>query len=433
MKVHKILPVFISLTFIFFSRCDTTEPPDNKTLTLNLEDISCTETWLTLTTTNIQLPASINILKNDNVAQTISLNTADTLLYIDSLLPHTNYKFQVSVTQGDQTSGILSNKITATTMDTTSHDFTWQTWTFGGGGEASSINDVTIIDENNIWACGEIYLPDSLGNPDEIPYNVIHWDGQDWKPQKVTINFRGFLITPVLEGIFAFAPNQIWLAGGLAIYGDGNNWTPYDVRLITGYDYLTLSKCWGVNSEQMYFIGMVGSIAIYQNGKWKRIESGTRTYINDVWGIVDDNNEVTAYCPVSSFFTPGDKKILRIKNSQVDSVSWNMDRLLYSIWTNNERYLYVCGSGVFENKKGNWKEIDITSVASNRIRGNGLNDIFVIGDYGFTAHYNGIGWYIFDNLFDFNSGLKGVAIKKNTVVIVGQRDGFGIVAIGRRN
>ena len=55
-------------------------------------------------------------------------------------------------------------------QDTTSHNFTWQTWTFGEH-SSSVLYDVVIIDENNIWAVGEIYLSDSLGQPDPHAYN----------------------------------------------------------------------------------------------------------------------------------------------------------------------------------------------------------------------------------------------------------------------
>ena len=45
--------------------------------------------------------------------------------------------------------------------------------------------DVAIIDENNIWAVGEIYLNDSLGQPDPTPYNAVHWDGISWNLKKI--------------------------------------------------------------------------------------------------------------------------------------------------------------------------------------------------------------------------------------------------------
>ena len=67
---------FISL-FIISISCDSTEPPSNQSLTLKLKDVSCTEAWLQLTTNNIQLPTTINLLKNNIVIQFFNLDTQD--------------------------------------------------------------------------------------------------------------------------------------------------------------------------------------------------------------------------------------------------------------------------------------------------------------------------------------------------------------------
>ena len=128
--------------------------------------------------------------------------------------------------------------------DTTSHNFTFQTFTFGGGG-GSQLYDVAIINDTLAYAVGSIYLNDSTGQYDPLPYNLAVWDGTKWDLKKVTVNFRGNTITPPLYGIFAFSSNQIWLVGDIAIYGDGTNWSTYDIRLLTGYDLLDVTKCWG--------------------------------------------------------------------------------------------------------------------------------------------------------------------------------------------
>jgi hypothetical protein len=66
-------------------------------LKLTLEDVSCTEAWIQLKITNLQLPATLTVYKN-NVAQNNILCYGDTLLYIDSLLPNQTYKFKVVLT-----------------------------------------------------------------------------------------------------------------------------------------------------------------------------------------------------------------------------------------------------------------------------------------------------------------------------------------------
>jgi len=87
---------FLLLLFLFtIISCDTNEPPTNSSISLKLEDVSCTEAWITLTTTNLQLPVTITLKKN-NVAQNNILCYGDTLLYIDSLLHKQTYSFVAS-------------------------------------------------------------------------------------------------------------------------------------------------------------------------------------------------------------------------------------------------------------------------------------------------------------------------------------------------
>ncbi len=420
----KNMIIALMLVISAFS-CDTNEPTDKTGFTLSSGGVSCTEVWLKLSTENTF--GEIIITKDENEFIKLSANNIDTVIYVDYLLPNTTYTFQAIHNHYVLTK---SEKIKITTLDTTSHNFTWQTWTFGGGGGASFINDVAIIDENNIWAAGEIYLPDSLGNPDDKLYNALHWDGNSWIAKRISAEFRGNIITLPLEGAFAFSATDIWLVGSLPIYGDGEDWKIFDIRATTDPG-LSVSKAWGTSSDNMYFVGRGGSIAYYNGQTFIKIESGTTTIINDIWGFVNDNNETIAYAPVSSFFTPGDRKILRIKNNQVDSIPWSINRLLYSAWTNSEGYLYVCGSGAYENKTGNWKEISLPSIRMNRIRGNDANDIFIAGDFGMVIHFNGVSLKIYEDVFD--AGYGGLAIKRNIVVIVGQRNGLGIITIGKRN
>ena len=68
--------------------------------------------------------------------------------------------------------------------DTTSHEFEWQVTYFGEGAN-SYLKDVAIIDEDNIWAVGEIYETDSLGNIIYPTSNVMHWNGMEVKFNKI--------------------------------------------------------------------------------------------------------------------------------------------------------------------------------------------------------------------------------------------------------
>ncbi|HSD62327.1 MAG TPA: hypothetical protein VLB50_00960, partial [Ignavibacteriaceae bacterium] len=331
--------------------------------------------------------------------------------------------------------GQSSNLIDVTTMDTTSHDFTWQSWTFGGQAGSCTLYDVAIIDENNIWAVGEIYLLDTLGQPDPLPYNAVHWDGNQWQLKRIQTIFRGNLITVPLEGIFAFTATDIWAVGSLPIQGDGENWVMYDVRSIVDPN-LSLSKAWGSSTNDMYFAGRSGSIAHYLNGQWSKIESGTDANVNDLWGVTKESkDQIKLFCAVPSGYDPSKRRILTInETNSIDSIHWN-GKVVTSIWTNNGKFLYTSGDGIYNNKAGNWTgEISIPFYYTNRIRGNYLNDIFVCGNYGFLAHFNGMNWKVYDEFLQMNTSVfRSIALNNNIVAAVGFNGESALIIIGISN
>ena len=79
---------------------------------------------------------------------------------------------------------------------------------------AALLYDVAIIDENNIWAVGEIMIADTSQNG-YTTYNAVHWDGSGWELKRITVLLR-FADNKVeqliqLKAIFAFNENDIWI------------------------------------------------------------------------------------------------------------------------------------------------------------------------------------------------------------------------------
>ncbi len=444
--LQKIFLVIITASL--FNVCNTTEPPGNQTLTLKLEDVSCTEAWIQLTTNNLQLPTTINILKNNTVAQTFSLSTQDTLLYIDSLLPNQTYKFKVVLTNNPQPTSYpqppTSNEVSVTTMDTTSHNFTWQTFTFGDAGAGSStLYDVAIIDGNNIWAVGEIYMLDSLGRPDPNAYNAIHWNGQSWELKRImfyTICGQQSRSSYPAKSIFAFNDNEIWI--GM----DGDQIT----KLENGLQVITtclpwsfsINKLWGSNSNDLYTVGSNGNIAHYQNGSWTKIESGTNLEIQDVLGESNlENLQQEVFCIASDKYQQIDKKVYKIMNNNITEISTEgLPWSLSSIWFKSKYKCYIVGDGIFMKNLSNagyWRDITqgITPYYTHLIRGTGLNDVVVGGSFGELLHFNGSTWYSYKGreLPEFIGNYFSVGIKGNTVCAVGQatiNSNVAIISLG---
>ena len=185
MKIfYRLLPVLSVLSLTIFFSCNTTEPPppNNGTLSISLTDVSCTEAWVNLKANGVAFPVNVNFSANGStVAQLNNLNSRDTTVYIDSLLPNNTYNIQAIIPSTNKFQETSSNKLAVKTLDTTNNNFTWQTYTFGDPTISScTLNDVAIIDENNIWAVGEFYERDSTGQADTDPYSIAQWDGTKW-------------------------------------------------------------------------------------------------------------------------------------------------------------------------------------------------------------------------------------------------------------
>ncbi len=428
-KTISVVILFFAITIINFSSCQTTEPPAAQgKIMLEALDASSTEAWLKLSLQELNLPQNVTVTRNDTIIETLTMDKPDTVIYDEGLLPSTNYNYKAELVNNYGISAVASIR----TMDTTSHDFTWQTFTFGGANGSSVLNDVAIINENDIWAVGEIHTEwtdqyDSNGVWVQ-PYNAVHWDGNKWELRRIIVNFRGNATFIPLEGIFAFSSNDIWLVGSLPIHGDGNNWKIYDVREITNSN-LSLSKAWGESSANIYFVGRGGPIAHYDGSRWEKIESGTDLRFHDING---DNEKI--YCIATELFTGINSELFEIKNSKsflIDGTNLGISSVtVYPI----RKKLYVFGYYRFVRTegKGGWEEISepVNFDGYSKVIGIGYNDIVAVGSFGKVYHYNGISWNLrrigddINNLIDFTS----VAIKSNIICAVGSNN----IALGRR-
>lgn len=450
------MKLLLNIYLLFFSSwivsCNTTEPPippdeTKPILALELDDAHCTEAWLQLKTKDLVLPAELTLKQynpiGDSLSQVFILNTQDSLLYIDSLLPNQNYLFQVfSLPQANQHPA-SSIKLPVITMDTTSHNFTFEMVTFGGTIGSSVLYDVAIIDENNIWAVGEIWIADtsSLGY---TKYNAVHWDGNNWELKQLLYNNSVF--SPI-RGILILDSNNFYFSAGSIFKWDGNSNSVQMVfsRLSLTDPNGTIEKLWGSTSTQIYGIGNVGSLVHYNGTSWQRIESGTTLNINDIWGDYNEKTQELEILAVASNYGTGwEKVILQIKTNEVSKLLTNSNPImepLLTTWFISNRQYFVAGAGIYQKRilsDSIWKnnEFEITEYATTSIRGIEINDVFGVGAYGDFLHFNGVDWQQYQEPYLYNGAYTKVISKNNLVIAVGGNQvslaSEAVVLIGRR-
>jgi len=437
-KIKQLLFLLLftsALSITFLSSCSTpTDPKLLPTLTLTVNGVNSTEVFIKLSTNNVTLPASVSLSRNNKQINSFTLVTADTTIVDEGLNPNQSYTYLASIQSSNHTA-VKSEAVIATTMDTTSHNFTWQMFTFGDAGAGSStLYDVAMINENNIWAVGAIYLKDSTGQPDPNAYNAVHWNGSKWELKRIKTNACGGVVYPPIKTIFAFSSNDILFAhidGSISHY-NGIEFTN-DCSLITQLNG-SANKMWGRSKNDFYVVSGNGFVALYQNGQWQKIESGTNWDIYDVFGYTNsDNSQQEILCASTDQNNYSNSTILKISDkTKVDRIDLNTNRLTGSVWTDRGFPIYVCGDGIFTNKSGEWDEIKLpVNYATSKIRGNGLNDIFLCGVLGLIAHYNGGDWKVYNDVY--NAVYTSVNFKGDVAAFVGWRNGKGVITVGRRN
>ena len=451
-----IMKTIIQMSFLFLFvvvSCNTIEPPSKQTLVLELKDVSCTEAWLQLTTNNIQLPVTINLLKNNTPAQFFNLNTKDSILYIDSLLPNQNYKFKIvaNTTNNPQPT---TNEILAQTMDTTSHNFTWQTFEFGQH-SSSILYDVAIIDENNIWAVGKIYTNDSLGNPDLIHYNAMHWGGSAWVLKKImfyAICGQQTKTPYTAKSIWPIDENDIWIGSDGDQIARISNGVETSIFCLPSYLSMSINKLWGNINKDLHMAGNNGGIARLSGSNWQKINSGTSLTLTDIFG--NDKGDVYA-----SGLSIAQGKGIVIKTSNgfawqtladgdiISSAQIFKPKLygsISSIWADQSNTLYAAGNLLYRYKFGKWnyvKSLPENFIGGNpntyyrgfinKVRGKASNDMWIVGDRNTVRHFNGVTWQQIGMPYDSQIDLvwRGMTIKDNLIVLVGSHNNKAIVMV----
>ena len=429
MRFQTIIISAILILVALIACRDKVTQPYIKSIWLSAEDIGVTDAFIHIILSNDTKSSNFSLKLNGKTI--FNASARDTLIFSDSLLPKHTYTYRAYRLNG----AIVfdsSDALTISTLDTTSHNFTWEIDTLGDG-NSSVLYDVAIINDTLAYAVGEIYKKDSTEQFETEFYNIAKWNGSAWKFERIYYPYQGQNYIAPLHSIYAFSKNDIWVGSNQPMHWNGSEWRTFD--LLSSVWNGWINKIWGTSSTNIYIVGNQGAIAFFNGSSWQKIESRTTTDIMDAWGIFNPTtNRTEVYCAVTSFWTPQDKKILKIvSSSTVDSVAWTTGRDVVSIWTPNGFPLFTAGDGVFENKTGRWREMDVgANIYTQRIRGNSRNDIIAIGGFELIAHYNGLSWRVIQLNMSSTVGYPGLAVSDRLVVVVGGDISRAIVSIGKR-
>jgi hypothetical protein len=402
------------LAFLFLSCEKSTAPIENLTsnISITLEDIAVTEIWLNLETENLLNKDIIQVFRNDSIIYTGKPELADTTLYDCGLHPAHSYTYNAILKRYNKiiSESMIQNLVT---MDTTSHTFFWKIDTIGT--RHSILRDIAIIDDNDIWAVGEIHTEetdkyDSLGNWID-PYNAVHWDGYEWELITIYFDYQGSRFFSPINSVFAFDTDDVWFEAG--IHWNGSQYQ----TIVLNLNFPShVNKMWGSVSNDLFIVGDNGLIAHFFGGQWYHLDTGTNLSLSDIWGVSE--NEVYS---VGLNYGEGRGIVLKFNGIYwqkmiegfVEGNGFNSSQLfktqLYGItegvWVDEKGTVYTAGNYLYKYSRGIWNYV--RSLPENYLGGNpgnyyrgylhtirGLasNDIFIFGESNTLIHFNGLTW-----------------------------------------
>ncbi len=325
----------------------------------------------------------------------------------------------------------------ANRVDTTSHAVVWRTDTIGYG--SSCIKDVSIVDDNNIWAAGTVYLKDSIGNVDPNFYNALKWDGSRWIPLRLSYSYQGRDFVIGMSAVFAFADNDVWFSIYAATHWDGHT---LSIVPTVGADPGAITKFWGTSSNDMYMVSDQGKLSHYDGSSFSAIGTGVQSRFSDIYGSGQVVYIASYYYdnqinPSGIFKKDGSGFRFLFPDSSDNSVFQNLIDA-FGVWVSSQGDLWATGEAyLFTPLKSRSPVAGISPYGWLLcIRGLSNSDVWTGGVGGTVLHFNGHTWRDYIELRSVSPWVEYhcVAVKGNTVVFGGWTiDPFhAIVTLGRR-
>ena len=195
-----------------------------------------------------------------------------------------------------------------------------------------------------------------------------------------------------------------------------------------------MQKIWAGSDNDLYIVGSGGTIVHYSNGNWTKIESGTSLEFHDIYG---SGSQILAVCSQNYPFGVG---IFSIEGNTATNIASYPpgEHELFGVWFVPNQQYYIVGDGIYQKNflsDNTWRNgpLDFTPWTTSAVRGNGINDVFVVGAAGEFLHWNGVRGISFIDQTGLPNGSYGsVAVKGNLVIAVGYNSPQAVITMGRK-
>lgn len=414
-----------------------TEPEKVISLSISAPYIETSIVWLKILSTDSTHQKSYTIVRDSVVISEGTFIGKDTIIADRSVEPNTAYTYSV------QYSKEISDPISVTTMDLSSSDFTWEVFYFGEATRNNILEDVSIVNENDIWVVGliEVWGWDSLDSEyDWIRYNALHWDGQTWNLISISPPYSG-----AYDIVHTINDSVVWAGVNVPALFRNSIWSVCENAPHLGW----MLDIWGNSLSNTYFTYYGGGIAHYNGMSFRTMESGTDVDLRDIDG--NDERVYTVGCTggtgnvvLEYEYTKNVWTTLLTSHTVNGNLETGDMGQFYSVKVIDDVAVITCAAmatlkyyyhdGFYDGISQESTILDECWVVEI-IDGNAINDLALITEGGEIVHYNGQDFqvcYDYEDIYSHDIWILGGDYKDNTICAVGKAQGQGVVIIGRR-
>jgi len=444
-RTTEVLSVIFGFLIIqAFISCPEEIEPDIEIegdILLSVETTRCQSVYLNVELPDSGLMKTYSLYRDNQYIRTDTLYGTDTLIVDSGLEPSTDYLYQaLYVYRGDIIDS--SDIVYARTMDISNSNFVWHVDTIAD--YPSVLRDVAIIDDNDIWAVGELKMTGG-------PYNAIHWDGVEWTYFKIPMYVGGNipLTQPAnLKAVFAVSTSEVYFCAGASFTKwNGIEFVPLDIfsEYVGDPDYGPLYRMWSETGDDIFLVGYNGYSVHYDGSNWEKLETGTSIFLRDISGKGD-------HVFATGYNDSGESIALELVNGEWQTL-FESDNY-YADWEEGE-FGWATAVDVFGDTvyiltstgilKRSVLDGDFTLMPANTVNmeprkygycvitHQDINDVFIGSRHGQCLHFNGRSWKnlagipVEDRVFYYG------AFKDNTIALVGSFHYYGaLIARGVR-
>lgn len=338
-------------------------------------------------------------------------------------IPHCTEDKPSEPPDGQDTTNVVNPGI-----DTTTHRYIWQSYTFGEI-PSGSFYSVSAIDENNAYVVGDFYLNDTTSSSGGIlKFNAVRWDGTGWNLKLISPHMPGidtnYRAQPTLWSVWGEGVNNYtFSAGNLLVYDDGSS-AVTEKYFYALQDSQSCAHILG-NESDRWFFGAAGWIT---HGEGRHYSKQPRLTVARITGLCSNKDEVWA---VAGYSGNADRAVLRYRHGQ-----WNrMDDSTIAadiactedVWCDEIGYrkggfVGLVGSNVCYYDS-TWEVLPLKFLAIKKffhaIHGTKKNNVFAVGTNGSVFHYNGRSWETYPELYRDEVYYNDVWATEKRVFIVG--------------